>query len=332
MKKQSFKQLRLSFLFLFMIVVTGTLGYMFLENWSLLDSLYMTVITMTTTGYEEVHQLSNEGRIFTIVLIILGVMSLAYVGGRAIQVLFENQIFRRRRMSKEISSLKDHYIVCGYGRMGKYICEELEAEKAKFVVIDNDISKTELLNELGYMYVQGDSTSDAVLLEAGVKQAKGLVAVLSNDAENVFTTLSAKVLNPGLYVVARAIADETESKLRKAGADKVVKPYETSGTRMAALLLRPGVTDFIDVVARGKGIDLNIEEISVDVKSELIDKALADTFIRKELNVIIVAINKAKDNRFIYNPGPSTKIEAGDKLIALGEKNSLTKLQDLCLG
>lgn len=329
MYDKSIKQLKLGLALLALTIIIGTFGYMVIEKWDFLDSLYMTIITITTTGFKEVNPLSEIGKIFTIVMIIFGVGSIAYTGGRAVQVIFEAQLFRRRRMSKKLEQLRNHYIVCGYGRMGKYICEELIGENKSFAVIDNNLAKIERLIELGYVYVNGDSASDSTLLEAGITRAKGLVAVLSNDAENVFATLSAKVLNPKLFVVARAVEEETESKLLKAGANRVVKPYEAGGTRMAQLLLRPGVIDFIDIVAREKSVDLNIEEVQVREDSVLINKTLVESPIRKELNIIIVSIQK-KDGKFNYNPISSTKLEVGDKLIALGEESNLDKLQNLC--
>ncbi len=328
---KSVQQLKIGVFIILLIIAVGTAGYMMLEQWDFLDSLYMTIITITTTGFKEVHNLDRAGELFTLLLIMMGVGGIAYTGSRAIQILLETQIFRRRRMSKKLEELSDHYIVCGYGRMGRYICNELNVKKAKFVVIENDPVKIEELIDRNYVFVNGDSTSDNILMQAGVKRAKGLVAVLSNDAENVFATLSAKVLNPKLFVVARAVQEETESKLIKAGANRVVKPYEAGGTRMAQFLLRPGVIEFIDIVAREKSVDLNMEELVVGDNSKLVNQTLAESPIRKDLNIIIVSVNK-KDNSFVYNPKSSTKIEAGDKLIALGEKSNLKKLYTLCAG
>ncbi len=325
------RQLKLGLILLFVTIITGIFGYMIIERWDFIDSFYMTIITITTTGFKEVHPLNNAGKIFTLVIIFMGIGSIAYATGRAVQVIFESQIFRRRRMSKRVDEMENHYIVCGYGRMGKYICDELVASKTPFLVIENNPSKIERLIELGYVFVNGNSTSDDILIQSGVKKAKGLVAVLSNDAENVFATLSAKVLNPKIFVVARAVEEETESKLKKAGANRVVKPYEIGGLRMAALLLRPGVTEFIDIVAREKSIDLNIEEVTINGSAVLAGKTLAESPIRKELNIIIVSIQKT-DGKFIYNPTSSTKLEEGDKLIALGEEFNLKKLQTLCAG
>ncbi|MGA7838012.1 MAG: potassium channel protein [Ignavibacteriaceae bacterium] len=328
MLEKTINQLKIGATILFVTIMVGTTGFMLIEHWDFLDAVYMTIITITTTGFQETHPLTHTGRIFTIILLVMGVGSIAYTGGRAAQLLIETQIFRRRRMSKKLEGLKNHYIVCGYGRMGRYICDELATAKVDFVVVDNESAKIERVMEMNYLYLTGDATSDEVLTKAGVQNAKGLVAVLSSDAENVFTTLSAKVLNPELYVVARAVEEETESKLIKAGASRVVKPYEIGGNRMAELLLRPGVIEFIDVVAREKNVDLSMEELPVSDKSKLVGQTLAESPIRKDLNIIIVSINKVKGG-FIYNPKSSTKIEAGDKLIALGEGSNLDQFRKM---
>jgi voltage-gated potassium channel len=329
--KRSLVRVRLGFGLLLLTLIIGTVGYMLLEGWNFLDAIYMTIITITTTGFKEVRSLSDSGRIFTLLLIILGVGSIAYTGGRAVQVLFETEIFRRRRMSKELEKLTDHFIVCGYGKMGKYICEELWEKNAPFVVIEKNPMKIDIIRELGYLFLQGDATNDDILESAGIRKARGLVVVLSTDADNVFTTLSAKSLNPKILIVARSVEEETQPKLIKAGASRVVKPYETAGTKMAELLLRPGVIEFIDIVARDKTVDLNIEELFIGEKSALVNKSLAESSIRQDMNVIIVAINKP-DGTFIFNPKSTTALEAKDRLIALGEKKSLEKLSRLCAG
>ncbi len=303
---------------------------MIIEKWHILDAIYMTIITISTTGFAETHPLSQTGRFFTLLIIVMGIGSIAYTGGRAAQLIFETQIYRRRKMSKKVEHLSNHFIVCGYGRMGRFICDELTEADVDFVVIENDPVKIDRLIERGFMFVNGDATRDDVLVSAGIKKAKGLVAVLSSDAENVFATLSSKVLNPELYVVARAVEEETESKLVKAGASRVVKPYEIGGTRMAELLLRPGVIEFIDSIAREKNVDLNIEEVIVNPASSLVGKTLTELPIRKEMNIIIVSIYKSS-GKFIYNPLSSAKIEAGDKLIAIGESSSIEKLNKMCL-
>ncbi len=324
-------QFKYGLLTLFFIIIIGTIGFELIEqDWSLLDSFYMTVITISTTGFKEVKPLTETGRLFTVFLIISGVLSIAYTGGKAAQILIEKQMLRRIRMKRRLGLIANHYIVCGYGRMGKQICEALRENKYPFVVIENNHENVEQLIEKGYDFVSDDATRDEALIKAGLRRAKGLVSVVATDAENVFTVLSAKELNPDIFVVARAIDEGTESKLVKAGADRVVKPYELGGNRMVQLLMRPGVIDFIDGVARDKDIAINLEEITVCEGSKLIGQTLLDSPIRKELDIIIVAIYSS-DGSFTYNPNSGTEIKLGDKLIAIGESDSLNKLTDICI-
>ncbi len=325
----SYKHLRNALLVLFVIIITGTSGFMLIEGWNIPDSLYMTIITITTTGFEEVHQLSTEGEVFTLILLMVSFGTVIYIGGTGVQILVESKFFRRKKMQKKIERLKNHYIVCGYGRMGTHICNDLRQANVPFVVIESNENNKNKLEELEYLYDIGDASSDDTLLRTGVKYAKGLVAVLSSDAENVFTTLSAKTLNPNIFVVARAIEDHTEPKLMKAGANRVVKPYELGGVRMAEILLRPGVMDFIDVVAGNNKIDLQIEEITVNKGSSMDKKTLAELPIRSDLNVIIVSIQNEDKELFIYNPKGDTIVDEGNKLIAIGERANLEKLKIL---
>ncbi len=327
---KSFKNLRNAILVLFLIILTGTSGFMLIEGWNFPDSLYMTIITITTTGFEEVHQLSTEGEIFTLILLMVSFGTVIYIGSKGVQILIESTFFRRKKMQNKIEKLSDHYIVCGFGRMGNHICKDLKNAGVPFVVIENNPDSQKKLDESEYLYDIGDASSDSILLRTGVKKAKGLVAVLSSDAENVFTTLSAKSLNPNIFVVARAIDEGTGSKLLKAGADRVVKPYELGGTRMAEILIRPGVMDFIDVVAGNKKMDIQIEEITVKKDSLMHKKTLAELpALRNELNVIIVAIQNEEKGIFIYNPKSDTIVDEGNKLIAIGEPSSLGKLKEL---
>ena len=314
-------------------IIFGTVGYEILEpGMSFFDSFYMTIITVSTTGFKEVHDLSLPGRILTIFLIVTGVTAIAYSAGRAIQaIIYETEIFWRKRMDKKIENISQHYVVCGYGRMGMQICESLYEHGAPFVVIENDEKKIERLKEKKYLFLEGDATSDDSLIAAKIKVAKGLVAVVKTDAENVFTVLAAKELSPNIFIVSRAIEEGTESKLKKAGADRVVKPYELGGNRMVQLLLRPGVIDFIENVARDKNIDIGLEEILVSEQSSLVGKSLIDSPIRKEMNIIIVAIYK-EAGKFLYNPQGKTEIAANDKLIAIGEIKDLAVLTDYCIG
>jgi len=326
--QSSVKQLLRAILLLSTIIFIGTIGYMVIEGWNLIDSLYMVVITITTTGFKEVHPLSKAGEIYTLLLVLFSFAVVIYVAGVGIQILIESKIFKRKRMENKISKLENHYIVCGYGRMGTHICEELLHAGANFVVIENNSANHHKLDVVGYLYDTGDASHDDTLERVGVKKAKGLVAVLPTDPENVFTTLTAKFLNPKIFVVARAVEEETHPKLMKAGADRVINPYELGGVRMASLLLRPGVADFIEIVAANRNIDLQIEEIVVKKDSKMDKKTLAELPIRTEFNVIIVSIQNDQKGIFVYNPKGDTIVDAGNKLIAIGEKNNLELLKE----
>jgi voltage-gated potassium channel len=326
--QSSVKQLVRALLLLFTIICIGTIGYILIEGWNVIDSLYMVVITITTTGFEEVHPLSKSGEIFTLLLVLFSFAVVIYVAGVGIQILIESKIFKRRRMENKISKLENHYIVCGYGRMGTHICEDLLHAGADFVVIENNPANHPKLDAAGYLYDTGDASHDDTLERVGVKKAKGLVAVLPTDPENVFTTLTAKFLNPKIFVVARAVEEETHPKLFKAGADRVINPYELGGVRMASLLLRPGVADFIEIVAANRNIDLQIEEIVVKKGSKMDKKTLAELPIRTEFNTIIISIQNDQKGIFVYNPKGDTIVDEGNKLIAIGERNNLEKLKE----
>jgi voltage-gated potassium channel len=322
------RHLIIGFIILLFTIIAGITGFMMIEGWSFIDALYMTVITITTTGFQEVHPLSEVGHVFTVILIIMSFGTIFYIGGTGVQFVIESKFIRRRRMIKQIEKFNDHYIVCGFGRMGSHICDKLEEAKVAFIVVENNPRNFPKLDALGYLYDKGDAASDDTLLRVGIKKAKGLVAVLSSDPENVFATLSARVLNPSIFIVARAIDEDTESKLIKAGANRVVKPYELGGSRMAEIVLRPGVLDFIDVVYGSKKVDIHIEEITVKTGSKMHKKTLADLPLRSEFNTIIVAIQNEDKGIFIYNPKGETIVDEGNKLIAIGEEANLDKLRD----
>ncbi|MEZ4765230.1 MAG: NAD-binding protein [Calditrichia bacterium] len=323
------KHLKWTFIAALAVILTGTLGYMLLEGWDPLDAFYMTIISITTTGFAEVRPLSPAGRVLTIFLIVAGVSSLAYLGGKAIQELLESQILGRRNVNKQVSKLRNHYIVCGYGRLGRPICAELIGTHSEFVVIEKNEDRIKQISDANMLYVHGDATNDDVLIQAGIKNARGLIAVLASDADNVYVTLSARELNNHIFIVTRAIGEEAEKKLIRAGANRIVKPYEIGALRMAHLLVRPGVVDFMDIVARKSGVDLALEEIMVRHGSELNGITLADSTSRQRLNIIIVAIYRT-ESEFIYNPKSSETIREGDRLIAIGEWENLQQLNKMC--
>mgnify|MGYP006281153859 FL=1 len=326
---RSAKQLGLAVLILILTVVIGTVGYVVIEGWSFSDAVYMTVISLTTTGFTEVRPLSDAGRGLTAFVIVSGIASLAYVGGRVLQLAIELYLIRRGRMDRQIQRLRGHVILCGFGRMGRHIASDLSEARVPFVVLESDPETAPELERLGYLHIIGDASSDPLLKEAGVEQARGLIAVVSSDAENVYTTLTAKAINPAITIVARALGDESEPKLRTAGADRVIKPYEMVGRRIAQLVIRPAMVEFVDTVARSNSGEITMEEITVSPDSRLVNVMLRDTDIRSRLNVIIVAIRRGEEN-LIYNPGPENAIEVGDRLVAIGRREQLAELSALC--
>jgi voltage-gated potassium channel len=326
--KELRQKLLLSLFLIVLVISFGTLGYMFIEGWNLLDSVYMTIITLASVGYKEVHELSVNGKLFTIVLIIGGVGTVAYALTSAARIIIEGElqdVFGRRRLEKKINELKDHYIICGYGRMGKIICRELMEKDIKFVVVEKEplSSDTETV-----LIVKGDATRDEVLKEVRIERAKGLISVLPTDAENLFVVLSARGLNPNLSIVARAGEEGSEKKLLRAGADKVVSPYHIGGLRIAHTVLKPAVVDFIEFATKSGNIDLQMEEIMIQESSQLSGLTLDECGIGRELGIIVVAI-KTTNGDLRFNPTFRSAINAGDTLIALGETSKLKLLEDM---
>jgi voltage-gated potassium channel len=291
----------------------------------------MTVVTLSTVGFGEVYPLSPIGKIFTMILVIFGVAGAGYTISIIGQMIVKGEIRKllgRRKMQKGLKELEDHYIVCGFGRVGRRIAQELCARKVPFVVIDNDPAKTEQSEKDCFLFVQGDATNDQTLLDAGIERAKGLITALVNEADNVFIVLSARQLNPKLFITARVESDEAEKKLLRAGADKVVSPHKIGGIRMALTAIRPNLVDFMSVVTFDQDTDLTIEEIQIKPDSPLIQSTLRDCAIRKEFGIMVVGIKKVGKEVFL-NPSPETKIEAGDILIVIGKKEKLDKLETM---
>ena len=314
---------------LMVVLLVGTGGYMLFEHWDFMDALYMTVITITTVGYREVGPVSGTGRIFTIFIIFFGVGIIAYILGLAAQVMVDTQVrslIGRRKLGQKLKSLKDHYILCGFGRIGSIIARELWESKIPMVVIDTDPDIMEDLESEGIPYINDDATSDEVLLNAGIERAVGIVSVVASDADNLFITMTARGLNPELFILARADEEATEKKLLRAGANRVMMPYLIGGHKMAQAIIKPAVTDFLDFTFQSKDIGLEMEEVRVGENSRLNGLALMDSGIRQELDVIIVAVRK-KDGEMQFNPSSQTRIEAGDTLISLGKRDDLAKLE-----
>lgn len=330
------RRLRILIAVIVLIIGGGTLGYMVLEGWSLLDSLYMTIITITTIGYGEVHALDGDpaGRLFTIILIIIGVGSTFYALGLIFQMFLEGHIrsvLGRRKMRHEVRHLKDHLIVCGYGRVGQQVVQELRKRKAKLVVIENDPELIEELAQENILYVPGDSTSDDILETAGVERARGLIVAIPGEADNVLIALSARQMNPNLVITARADSPRGESKMLLAGASQVVCPHRIGGIRMALSTISPNVVDFMEIASGDGGAGPRMEEIRVGAGSPLAGQTLMDSPLRSELDIVVVAIKKT-EGKLVFNPRSDTRIKAEDILIVVGESANLEKLQKLTAG
>jgi len=317
-----------------MVLLIGTMGYMVIEEWHFLEALYMTVITVTTVGYGETRNLDGQGRIFTIFLIFMGMGIMAYTLGIVAQAMIELQIrsiLGRRKLGSTIKAVKNHYIICGYGRIGRVVSQELKRKGISFLVVENDPDKKVDLETKGIPYIIDDATNEDILIEAGIERAKGLVSLATSDADNLFITMTARGLNPDLFILVRADEESTQKKLLRAGANRVVLPYLIGGQKMAQTIVRPAVTDFLELAVNDKDIDLKMEELLVGERSRLRGLTLIDSGIRQEMNVIIVAIRKS-GGKMAFNPSSQTRIEPGDTLIALGHPNDVGRLASISSG
>jgi len=316
---------------LLFLLVAGTTGYRLVEGWPFADALYMTVITITTVGFMEVHPLSAAGRVFTMLLSLGGVFTAFYLGTAIVASVVSGEmrgVFGRQRMERRLAELGNHLIVCGFGRMGHLVGAEFSSLRLPFVVIEKQDDLLEGFDMPHGIPFRGDATSDEVLERAGVKRARGLVTVAASDADNLYITMSARFLNEKLFIVARAEGEAAEKKLLRAGANRVVSPYAIGGQRVAQAVLRPNVMDFLELATRSEHLELQIEETEVRPGSTLAGRTVRDSPVRSELGIIIVAVKKP-DGRMVFNPASEFVIEAGDLLITLGHRQQLDRLERL---
>lgn len=317
-----------------LLVALGTIGYRRIEGWSYHDSLYMSVITLTTVGYREVHPLSRAGEIFTMVLALGGVFTLFYATTQVIAGILSGQVldlWGSRRMERNLASLEGHVIVCGYGRMGRLACQEFAGPESQLVVIDRDAGMLAGFQHPRGIPLCGDATSDETLVRAGIKRARALISAVSSDADNLYITMSARLLNERLFIVSRAEDDRSEQKLLRAGATRVVSPYAIGAARLAQAVLRPAVVDFLELATRSEHLELNIEESKISVASSLAGSTLETSGIRHEFGLIIVAIKKSSGH-MLFNPPRDAILEAGDVLIMLGRRHDLDQVDALAAG
>ncbi len=314
------------------IVLIGILGIQFFEGYSFLEALWFIIVSLTTTGYGDYVPVTTAGRIFVMALLFIGVGLILYAFGNGVAVIVEGKLadaLGRKGMRKRIAELEGHILICGAGRVGRQVIQSLKKEKIPFVVIENDVNITRELREQGVLVLEGDATADEILLEAGIRKARGLIAALPSDADNVFVSLTGKELNPNIIIVARANRDESESKLIRAGADKVIAPEAIGGRRMAVSILKPVTVEFVETIMNSRGTEIEIEEIMVSDCSSLIGKTLRDSRIKDQTGAMIIAI--MREGEIIGVPQADEKIKPHDLLIAIGTRNQLSLLENLAV-
>jgi voltage-gated potassium channel len=314
---------------LVLIVVGGTLGYTAIERWSAWDAFYMTIITITTVGYGEVHPLSGAGQVFTVLLLVSGVGAALYTFTLLATVVVEGGLpkrLQRRRHLRMLENVKDHFIVCGYGRIGSIVAHQFQRQGVPFVVIERDPERLQAAVEDGAIAVEADASREDVLKRVGIERARGLIAAVGTDAENVYAVLSARVMRPDLFIVGRAETEDATRKLMRAGANRVISPYQIGAMQIAQTALRPAVVDFVELATSSDNLDLMMEEVTIAKSSTLTDQSILQANLRQRYGIIVIGIQR-QDRHMEFNPEPETAIRAGDKLVVLGRPDSLKRLE-----
>ncbi|WP_138432012.1 potassium channel family protein [Fodinibius saliphilus] len=313
---------------LVIVFIVGSLGYHFVEGMAFFDGFYMTFITITTIGFSEVTQMSSAGRILTMVVFVMGIGVISYIASQTTQLIFESEIFKKRAMKKQLEKMEQHYIVAGYGRIGHRIAEVLKEADIPIVVIENRESSIERIQDDQLLYVEGDAQDESVLREAGINRAKGLVCALSRDQDNVFVTLIAREINDDIFILVRTNEHQNTKKILRAGANKVISPYEIGADRMANVILRPHVDQFMDRLRKNPEQDHIFDEVKIFDGSPLAGKTLAEAEIRQKYFVVIIAIIPEGKDNIHFNPGSNDKINIGDSLIVLGDIDRIKHLRE----
>lgn len=324
-------RIRLALVLIAVVLLTGVVGFHVIEEWNWFDGLYMTVITMTTVGYREVHPLSPAGEVFNIFLIVAAVISGGFLLATATQAMLEfelTNVLGRRRMEREIAKLKDHYIICGAGRVGRTVAREFRARNIPFVIVERSAANAQWALDEGVPVLIGSGATEEGLQRARIAHAKGLVSAVTTDADNLYIVLTASGMRPDLKIIARASEEEAIPKLLRAGASQVLSPYHFVGHRIVQLLLRPNVLDFIDTAFGTERLDIEIGEVRVPENSSLAGKTLAEADVRQRTGVLVLALKRAS-GKLDFNPAPDARIQAGDFLIAIGSSDHLSKLETL---
>lgn len=320
---------RLAVLLLLIVLAGGSAGYILIEGWQPWDAFYMTVTTVTTVGFREIHELSRAGQVFTVVLIIGGASTVLYTFSLVMARLVEGTLQKRvqqRRLTHMLDDLRNHFIVCGYGRIGSIIAEEFRRQKVPFVVIERDVDRLNAALEAGVLAVEADASNEDVLRRVGIERARGLIAAVGSDAENVYAVLSARLLKPDLFILGRAESDDARRKLERAGADRVISPYRIGGQQLAQTALRPAVVDFVQLATSSEHLELSMEQVKIEPTAPLAGQSILEANLRQRFGVVVVGIQRAS-GRMEFNPPPETTMQPGDHLVVLGRAESLKELE-----
>jgi voltage-gated potassium channel len=320
---------RLSVVLLVGIVCVGTAGYVIIEGWSVFDAFYMTITTVTTVGYGEIHPLSRSGRVFNSGIIILGVATVLYTFSFLMARIVEGDLqarWARRRRERMLDDLTNHFIVCGFGRIGQIVSREFARQRVPFVVIERDIERMQAAIDMGYLAVEADASSEEVLKRLGIGRARGFIAAVSTDADNVFAILTARLLRPDLFIIGRAETEDAKAKLVRAGADRVLSPYQIGGLQLAQTALRPAVVDFVQLATSSDNLDLNMEQVQIAQGAPLAGRSIVEANLRQRFGVVVVGIQRAS-GAMEFNPPPESVMGVGDYLVVLGQAKNLRELE-----